>query len=228
MLARVSVLAVVPARGGSRGIPGKNIHQLRGRPLLSYTIDEAKRARLLDRIVVSTEDPAIAAVAASLGTEVIPRPTELATDTAPTELALIHAVESVRARGFMPTLVVTLEPTSPLRRAATIDRCVELALDSGADSVICVVEVTAPLGRVVDGRFEYLVKGQARRRQDREPLYAECGVAYVTRVDVLVLRRSVIGADTRAVIVPPDEAIDINTPVDLVIAEALLGTRRGA
>ncbi len=224
----MNVLAVVPARGGSRGVPGKNVHPLRGRPLIAYTIEAARRAKRIHRLVVSTDDAAIAEAARSLGAEVVDRPAELASATAPTELALAHAIQTLQRDGFDAGLVVTLEPTSPLRRAATVDRCIELALGAPGGSVMTVVEVTAPLGRLVDGRFDPLVKGQARRRQDREPFYAECGVAYVTPADALLAGRSVVGDAPLAVVVPADEATDINTIDDFAIAEGILALREGA
>ena len=218
------VLAVIPARGGSKSIPLKNIKLLAGKPLLAYTIETARRSRHLDRCVVSTDDDAIANVAAGYGAEVIRRPAEYATDQAPTEWALQHAVEMVRAMGYEPDFVVTLEPTSPFRTAALIDRCVELAIEQAdADCVMTVIETRKCYGRLVEGRFEYLFPDQPRRRQDRPPLYEESSTVYVTRTSALERDRSVLGRMRYAVVVEdPREAIDINEPVDFLIAEAAL------
>lgn len=218
------VLAVIPARGGSRAIPLKNIRPLAGKPLLAYTIEAAKQSRYLDRCVVSTDHDHIANVAAGYGVEVIRRPSEYATDEAPTELALLHAVEMMKASGYRPDFVVTLEPTSPFRTARLIDRCIELAIGhADADCVMTVTETRKCYGRLLEGRFEYLFPDQPRRRQDRTPLYEESSTVYVTRTSALERDRSVIGHVRYGVVVEnPREAIDINEPMDLLIAEATL------
>lgn len=218
----MTVLAVIPARGGSKGIPGKNLRPLAGEPLIVHTIRAAREARRLDRVVVSTDADEVAAVAASHGAEVVRRPPDLAFDDSPTEDALIHAVETL---GTLPDYVVTLEPTSPLRTAALVDRCVELALAEDADAVITVAESRACFGRLDGNRFRYLDPGQPRRRQLREPLYGESSTVYVTRTQVLLANRSVLAEPLYAVVVPEEEAIDINTPLDLVIAEAVMRWR---
>ena len=224
---RVKVLAVVPARGGSKAIPAKNIHPIDGKPLLMYTIEEARRAGRLDRIVVSTDAETIATVARAAGARVIMRPAALATDEAPTELALLHALDTLKAEdGYEPDAVMTLEPTSPLRSAALIDRCVEAMVAHDADSVLTVTETRECFGTIVDGRFEYLIKNQPRRRQDRAPLYRESSTVYLTRVSTLRSRRSVLGERLFPVVVDPAEAIDINSPVDLAVAEAMMRWKR--
>ena len=215
-------LGVIPARGGSKGIPRKNLAPLGGVPLLLHTIRAAQGATLLDCTVVSTDDDEIARVAREAGAEVVERPSELAADDTPTEDALIHAVETVGS----PEFVVTLEPTSPLRTARLIDECIAAALE-GADAVVTVAETRDVLGRVVDGRFEHLEPGQPRRRQLREALYRELSTVYVTRTRHLLERRSVLADGARAVVVPDEEALDVNTDLDLAVAEALLRRRSG-
>ena len=216
------VIGVIPARGGSKGVPKKNIRPLLGKPLIAHTIEEAKRSKYLDRIVISTDDPEIAEICDELGAEVVMRPSEFATDTAPTELALIHVVETLSRGGYEPDVVVTLEPTSPLRTHQLIDRCIETLWQTGADSVISVKETRGCFGTLMEGRFEYLIKGQRRRRQERSPLYEESSTVYVTRTEALLKHKSVLGERLYAVVVDADEAIDINTPLDFVIAEAVM------
>lgn len=222
------ILAVIPARGGSKGIPKKNLALVGGVPLLRRAIEQAAGARHIGRVVVSTDDREIASAAEAARAEVVLRPAGLATDAAPTELALLHVLETLRAReGYEPQAVVTLEPTSPLRTSRLIDRCIETLFASGAESVLTVVETRACLGTLADGgRFAPLLAGQPRRRQDRPPLYEERSVVYVTRTPVLRARRSVLGGEARAVVVAPEEAIDINTTLDLAIAEAVLEWRQ--
>lgn len=216
------VLAVIPARGGSKGVPGKNLKPLAGEPLVVHAIRAAQAAARLDRVVVSTDSDEIAAVAEAAGAEVVRRPAELAADASPTEEALIHALETL---GESPDYVVTLEPTSPLRTPELIDACVELAIREDADSVITVVETRELLGRLDGARFSYLEPGQRRRRQERLPLHRESSTVYVTRTSVLLDQRSVLGERLFALVAPEEQAVDINTPFDFLVAEALVRAR---
>jgi CMP-N-acetylneuraminic acid synthetase len=221
----VTVLGVIPARGGSKAVPRKNLQPLGGVPLIVHTIRAAAAASSLDRFLVTTDDDEIAAVAESHGAEVVRRPAELATDESSTEVALIHAVES--AGEPQPEWVVTLEPTSPLRSPRLIDECVAKAIGLGADAVMTVVETRSIYGRLDGGAFTPLSPGQARRRQDREPLYRESSTVYVTRTAHLLRTSSVLADPTYAVVVPEEEAVDVNTALDLAVAEALLLQRPG-
>lgn len=221
------ILAVIPARGGSKSIPLKNIRPLHGTPLLAFTIQAAGRSTYLDRCVVSTDHPEIAKVAREYGAEVIERPAELATDEAPTEGALLQVVDVLGRQGYRPEYVVTLEPTSPFRTTTLIDRCIATAMEQqDVDCVLTVTETRKCYGRLQDGRFEYLFPDQPRRRQERRPLYEESSTVYVTRTDVLERDRSVLGR-TRVGVVVEDlrEAIDINEPLDFIVAEAVLKQR---
>src|SRR5688572_5610508 len=138
----MNVLGVIPARGGSKGIPGKNLAPVAGRPLLAYTADAARGSRRLSHVVVSTDDAAIADAARALGLEVpFMRPADLASDEALMQPVLQHAVREMAAGGFSADAVVLLQPTSPLRRATHIDAAIELLESSGADTVVTVVEV---------------------------------------------------------------------------------------
>lgn len=222
------MLSVVPARGGSKGIVKKNLAELNGRPLIVHTLAAAQAARYAGRIVVSTDDAEVADVAAGDGIEVVERPASISGDEASTELALLHVLDVVAAEGYNPDVVVTLEPTSPLRSPETIDRCVAMFERDDVDAVVSVVETSALVGTVSGGGlFEHLIPGQPRRRQDRASLYTECGVIYATRSRVLQETGSVLGRRAHAVIVDPFEAVDINEPSDLVIAEVLMRVRSG-
>lgn len=215
-------LGVIPARGGSKGIPRKNIQPLGGKPLITYAVDSARGTKGIHKVVVSTDSAEIAAVAHGLGVTVIDRPAALAHDTARTEDALLHALDSLAARGERYDAVATLEPTAPLRSPALIDRCVERLSAGGCDAVLTVVADRSTWGRLRGERFEHLFPGQARRRQDREPIYRESSTVYVTNVDALRQTGSVLGRAPVAIEVTEEEAVDINTPLDLVIAEAIL------
>lgn len=219
----MKILGVIPARGGSKSVPLKNIRPLAGKPLLAYTILSAQAAKHIDRLVVSTDHDGIAAVAKSLGVEVVRRPAELATDEASTESALLHVCDELKKKdGFSPDVVLTLEPTSPFRTTKLIESCIALFNETDADSVIGVTETRSNYGKIVKGKFEFLFPGQPRRRQDRAPLYMESSTLYGTRVDVLRKKKSVLGDKLAALIVPPEEAVDINTVLDFELAEKLM------
>jgi len=136
MSSRTEILAIVPARGGSKGIPGKNLVPLAGKPLLVHTLDQANASPLIRRLVVSTDSVEIAAVAKESGAEVILRPSEISGDEAPSESALLHCVDSLKAsEEYEPDLVVFLQATSPIRRAGDIDRAIKTLREGGYDSV---------------------------------------------------------------------------------------------
>jgi CMP-N-acetylneuraminic acid synthetase len=136
------VLAIVPARGGSKGVPGKNVRLLCGRTLLEYTAAAARDAAVIDRIVVSTDSEEVAAAGRAAGLEVpFLRPAALAQDDTPMLPVIRHAIDEVTRAGWTPELVVLLQPTSPLRRPDHVARAVDLLRSSGADSVVAVVEV---------------------------------------------------------------------------------------
>jgi CMP-N,N'-diacetyllegionaminic acid synthase len=221
------VLAVIPARGGSKSIPLKNIRPLNGTPLLAFTIEASKHSKYLDRCVVSTDHPAIAKVARDHGAEVIDRPAALAADDAATEGALLHVLEVLDKEGYRPEYVVTLEPTSPFRTTALIDRCIEAAMEhQDVDCVMTVTETRKCYGRLESGRFEYLFPDQPRRRQERRPLNEESSTVYVTKTSALERDRSVLGRTRYGLVVEdPREAIDINEPLDFIVAEAVLAQR---
>lgn len=205
MSAEPTVLAVIPARGGSKGIPRKNLRLLCGKPLLQWTVDAARAARLLDRIVVSTEDEEIAALAARCGAEVLPRPPELATDTATTLEVVQHAVQVLPADA-----VVVLQPTSPVRSQGLIDCCIRQWQAERADS----------LGTVHrDYSYEY---GQAMpRRQEMRPRLVDNGNVYVLAAD-LARRGDRFGARLATYEISRPEGVEIDDAFDWWLAERIL------
>lgn len=229
----MKVLGVVPARGGSKGIPDKNLRPVAGRPLLAYTAEAARASRRLSRVIVSTDAPAIAAAAQAMGLEVpFMRPAQLAGDATPMLPVLQHAVAEMSARGFRADVVVLLQPTSPLRRAAHIDQAVDLLASTGADSVVTVVEVPHQFNpvsvmRLENGRLVPFLSGPALlRRQDKPRVFARNGPA-VLAVRVSVLERgSLYGDDVRPLMMAPEESVDVDTPADLDFVEFLLARSR--
>lgn len=225
------MIVIVPARGGSKRIPLKNIAPLAGRPLLAHTLDTVRDIGLLPDLVVTTDSGAVACVAAAGGARVVMRPAELANDTASTEVALLHALDVLAAEGRHDDWVMTLPPTSPFRAGRTIRAFAQMAEELPED-IDCLMSVTESRGDywrcLPDGGFQRLFPEAPRRQQDREPLFEENSAIYVTRVNVLRATGSILGRSVRALPIPPLEALDINTPDNLVLAEALLAAKRAA
>jgi len=225
----MNVLGVVPARGGSKAIPGKNLAPLGGRPLLAYTADAARASRRLSRVVVSTDDAGIADAARALGLEVLLRPADLARDDTPMLPVLQHAARELARCGFAADALVLLQPTSPLRRAEHIDRAIDLLEATGADSVVSVVEVPHPFTPVSVLRLEgdrlhpYLDSETVTRRQDKPRLFARNGPAVLAVRTRVLDEGSLYGHDSRPLLMAPVESIDIDGPEDLALAALLVG-----
>ncbi len=227
----MNVLGIITARGGSKGIPRKNLTLLAGKPLLAYTAEAAHAARRLTRIVLSTDDEEIAACGRQLGLEVpFLRPAELSGDDTPTLPVLQDVVRRLEADGARFDAIFTLQPTNPLRLASDIDGAIELLERTGADSVIGFVDVGERhparmkfidhTGRVVDPPFAETFEGQ--RRQDLPKIYLRDGAVYLTRRDVLMEQNSLKGRDCRAWLMPPERACNIDTPFDIELCAWLL------
>jgi CMP-N-acetylneuraminic acid synthetase len=226
------VLGVIPARGGSKGIPGKNIVSLGGRPLLAYTGDAVRSSTRLTRTIVSTDDSAIADCARSLGLDIpFMRPAALAGDEVPMLPVLQHAVRTLEEQGFASDIVVLLQPTSPFRRAEHIDAAVSALERTGGDSVVSVVEVPHqfnPLSvmSIEDGRLKPFTDGAApNRRQDKPRVYARNGPAVLAVRTRVLQEGSLYGEQTWPLVMAPEDSIDIDTPWDARVAEALLAIR---
>jgi CMP-N,N'-diacetyllegionaminic acid synthase len=228
------VLAVIPARGGSRGIAGKNLRPLGGRPLLAYSCDAARLSRLVSRIVVSTDDPQIAEAALTLGAQVpFMRPPELAADDTPMLDVLRHVLaELKRQEGYIADVLVLLQPTSPLRTSEHVDRAVGRLLEGDADSIVSVIEVPhlfspSSVMRIDDGRLVPLDGSAVRptRRQEKPQLFARNGPAVLAVRTTVIENGLLYGEDCRPMLMKPEESVDIDAPLDLELAEWLL-TRR--
>jgi len=224
---RARVLAIIPARGGSKGIPRKNLALLGGKPLVVWTIEAARHAQLVGRVVVSTEDAEIAEVARETGAEVIPRPAELAQDTTHTEPVLVHALEYLRRReGYVPEVVVLLQPTAPLRGSKVIDRGLRLLAETGCDCVLGVAPIQnahlqGEIGENGEWRPEYRY-GERLFSQEARPKYSENGALHIFRREVLERYGNRLGGDVRALVMDPLESVDIDGPEDLRRAELLM------
>ena len=231
----MEVLGVIPARGGSKGIPRKNLAPLGGRPLIAYTCEAARESRRLTRVVVSTDDEEIASVARRLGVEVpFLRPASLAADGTPMVDVLVHVVTTFESRdAYRPAAVVLLQPTSPFRRGGHVDAAVDLLESSGADSVVSVIAVPhqftpSSLMRLDGDRLVRWDEAAApTRRQDKPNLFARNGPAVLAvRTRVLLEQHALYGADTRGLPMTREDSIDIDDTFDLEVAELLIGARR--
>ena len=233
MAKRPVALGIIPARGGSKSVPWKNLHPLLGKPLIVWSILSALRAMSLDRVIVSTDDAEIAAVAKRYGAEVpFLRPAEIAADETPDLPVFQHALRVLRqAEGYAPDAVVHLRPTQPLRTPDEIDRAVELWATSGADcvkSVRLVGEHPFKMYRLQGDRLvPYLNTDERRRRgpdvprQSLEPVYLSAGV-----VDVIRRETVEAGSTEGQVVVPyfvdPSRYVNLDSPWDFEVAEALM------
>lgn len=230
------ILGLIPARGGSKGIPRKNLAPLAGRPLIAHTIAAALASARLDRVVVSTDDPEIASVAGQYGAEVpFMRPADLADDTAPALAVIRHAVIALDGMGWRAETVAYLQPTSPLRTAAHIDAALALLAERDADSVVSVVEVPHnfnPRSVMLRGEDDCLrpylepAGDEPLRRQDKPRLLARNGPAILalTRRTIMELG-ALYGPRTLGLVMDRAESLDIDEPLDLELAEWLLARR---
>lgn len=230
MLKRRKVLIVVPARGGSKRLPDKNLLPLQGKPLLAHALGAALASRHGDRVIVSTDSPRIARAARKYGAEVpFLRPAALATDLAPLVPTLQHAVRYCIEAGFQPDIVVKVSPTSPLVLPEDIDGAIEAMVKAGTTSCFsaCVIgERPEWMYGIRRGRpFLFLGKEGAlrTRSQDLPELYRTNGAVGVVTTDVLMKENRIYGDRPSMFIMPRERSIDIDERIDFTFAEALLG-----
>jgi N-acylneuraminate cytidylyltransferase len=223
------ILGVIPARGGSKGIPRKNLVKIGGKPLIAYTIEAGQSSAYIDRLILSSEDPEIIETAKRLNCEVpFVRPPHLSDDRTSNLATVLHAIDAVPGYDF----VVLLQPTSPLRAGADIDACIQLCIDKDAPSCVSMTESTkspqwmyylessGKLRPVIDR----VVTGQ---RQDLEKAYVLNGAVYVAGTDWLRKSASFVGEGTEAYVMPAERSIDIDSEFDLVLMEACLSRTAG-
>ncbi len=231
--ARGPALALIPARAGSKGIPGKNVRPLAGRPLLAYAVEAALGAQTIQRVVLSTDSEEIAALGRELGAETpFLRPAELAGDETPTLPVVQHALEWLDSReAYRPEIVVLLQPTAPLRTARHIDEAVELLLESVADSVVSVAHVPGHLHPA----WQLIIRDGELRRHDGEPLaalatrrqalsatYYRNGAIYACRREALLSSGTLYGERCVPYLMPSEISINLDSEAEWRLAEAWL------
>lgn len=224
----MKVLAVTLARGGSKGIPRKNLAILHGEPLINHTFKEVAKSRYISRYIVSTDDLEIQEHCLAHNVECpFIRPSHLATDEASSSDALIHAMDFCETQDGQYDYMVELMCTNPFKNVADIDSCIEQLISSGADSVIGVSQVDeyhpARMKKIVDGRLvDFCMPESSGRRQDLLPkAYIRNGSIYALSRSTLYAGRRLGAPNTLPYLMPPERSINIDTPLDLVLAESL-------
>lgn len=224
-------IAFIFARGGSKGLPGKNIRLLGGKPLIGWSIEQAQAVSRIERVIVSTDSEEIADVARRFGADVpFMRPAHLAADNTPEWLAWQHALEELQRRGEgLPDAMVSVPATAPLREAGDIESCLDLFETGEADMVVTVTPAhRSPWFNMVrenpDGTVGLVIppSGKVTRRQDAPVVFDMATVAYVARPDWVLAHNGIFDGRVRAVQIPPERAVDIDTAHDFSLAEFLL------
>ena len=224
----MSIIAIIPARGGSKGIPRKNIKEFFGKPLIAHIIETALKVKELDRVIVSTEDREIAEISTNYGAEVpFMRPEELARDETPTLPVLQHAVRYLEEKeNYEPNIIVLLYATSPLLRPERVSEAINMLTKGDYDSVLSVVKDWGHYWIDKSGRYERLYPKVLKNRQFMEPLLRENGAIYVCTRDLLMKKNDVVGGRTGFLKMEEDESIDIDDYVDFELAEFLMSRRK--
>lgn len=223
------IISIIPARGGSKGLPGKNIKILNKKPLIAYTIDVAKKSNIFDRIIVSTDNNEIAKIVKKYGAEVpFIRPAELSTDNADSMDVVIHALKWFKEKGKEFDYVMKLQPTSPLRTIQDIIKSMELIIEKDGDSVISVSECEhhplwtnrldpdLKMSNFIDDN----IKG--KNRQELPIYYRINGTIFLSKVDLLLDTKDWFGKKSYAYIMDPKRALDIDSELDFYLAELLI------
>lgn len=223
------ILAIIPARGGSKGIPRKNIKEICGKPLITYTIEAALKCEYIDRVIVSTDDEEIAQVSKASGAEVpFLRPDELASDNSPTIDCVIDLLEKLkRDQQYTPEYVALLQCTSPLRNSKHLDEAINELFISNRDGIVSVCEVEANpywMNVIKDGKLEYFIEEGRKitRRQDLPKVYEINGALYIIKTDILIKEKTFECVNVGAYVMTAKESVDIDELLDFKIAELIL------
>jgi N-acylneuraminate cytidylyltransferase len=231
------VLAIIPARGGSKGVPRKNIRLVAGYPLIAYSIKAAQNSQTITRTLVSTEDAEIAQVAGQLNCDVLMRPMELAGDTTPMKAVVNHVLTTLRDTSqYVPDIFVLLQPTTPLRTSAHIDGAINLLLKSQADAVVSIVAVAGhyhpdwQLKVDPDGEL-HLYNGNTldkiiTRRQELTATYIRNGAIYAVRSASFLRDGSLYGEHCLGYVMAGEDSVNIDSEDDLAVADQRLAVRR--
>ena len=230
----MNITAIIFARGGSKGLPGKNIRLLNGKPLIAWSIEQALAVKKINNVIVSTDSKDIAKVARDYGAQVpFIRPKELSQDDSPEWLAWQHALNYLKnTNGILPDVMISVPTTSPLRLPYDIEQCLDEFKKGGSDAVITVTEANRnPYFNMVktneDGTVSLVISPNSAiaRRQDAPVVFDMATVAYVIRPEFVMRYNSLFEGQIRAVTIPRERAIDIDTLYDFNLAECILKSR---
>ena len=229
----MKIVGIIPARGGSKRTPGKNIKLLAGKPLIAHTIEAGLKSKYLDKVVVSTEDAEIAKTALEFGAEVINRPQELALDTAKTAPVMVHVIDELEKAGYIPDIVVLLQPTSPLRDETVIDAALEQFINSEYDSIFTGKKIrkSMPLWKkCFDGKnialYDYHFRPRTQEPHLVEDLYGENGAFYAIKIDAFRKYKDFLGENVDIYEMTSPSG-DIDTPEDFERIEKLMLEKMG-
>lgn len=228
----MKILGVIPARGGSKSIPKKNTAKINGKPLIAYTVNEAKKSKLLHSLVVSTEDPEIERISKGLGVAVIKRPKKLSADNTPTSAVIIGVIQQLKEKDNTQfDAIVILQPTSPLRTVADIDNAIQIFQKNRCDSVMGVTKVVHPPSWMYQinkkGTLTKFLKNKTpiTRRQDSPVLYQLNGAILVATKEFFQ-RKKTFGSNTIPYVMPQHRSIDIDNYYDLKVAEMIMKNKK--
>jgi len=227
-----TILGLIPARGGSKGLPRKNIKILMGKPLIAWTIEQALASKYLDRVIVSTDDEEIATISKKYGAEIpFMRPKELATDEARGIDVILHTINWMEKNDKTYDLIILLQPTVPLRSSEDIDKAIELLFSKKAKGILSVCEVehhpywsnTLP----EDGCMKDFVEAEImnKNRQELPTFYRLNGAIYIAYIEYLKAQNGFFGENSYAYIMPKERSIDIDNEIDFKLAELLMANR---
>lgn len=226
----MNICTIITARGGSKGIPRKNIKKLNGKPVLAYSIEPSIASDFIKKTYVTTEDEEISDISKKFNAEVIERPQELAKDTSSSVDVILHALDYLEEKEILPDCFVLLQPTSPLRTTEDIENAIRLFINNECDALISVCEIdhTSMLSLALENKFlvpncdkDFLNK----RRQDLPTYYSPNGAIYITTPNSLRKNKTFIPKKTIPYVMPKERSVDLDTPFDFKLAEFLLKNR---
>ena len=224
------VLCVIPARGGSKSIPNKNIIKLNKKNLIDYTIEQSIRIKLIDKVIVSSDSEKIINKIAKFKKNkkfsIIKRPKKFSLDTSPTEQVINHTIDQIEKNNYKPDNILILEPTSPLRKDESVIKFIQIMQNNKYNSYISVSELSHTPAKIRKNKLEFIFKNQPRRRQDRKSLYCEGGSMYGSNYKKYKKFKKIVVEPICPILINTIESFDINNKDDLYIVESILKNKK--
>ena len=218
----INITVIIPARGGSKGIPGKNIKNFEGKTLIIHSIEYARDSKLINEIYVSTDDDQIAHISKTAGAKIIKRPAELATDTSSTESAIEHALNNI---DNLPDIIVLLQPTSPLRPKKSLDLIIDKFINGKYDSLLSLSPSNNFFWKIssdkISPEYDYMHRKRRQDIKENEKKYFENGSVYIFTREHFELTNNRLGGKIGYVVFPEEYGYEIDVPKDLIILEQL-------